>query len=179
MAAMQGEVQPRQFEILRDICKGMGVAHQASIVHRDLKPQNILINADGLVKIVDFGLAAAISQADSRLTASGTLMGTPAYMAPEQIRGGEIDARTDIYSLGVVMYEMFTGRPPYTGKDPMSILYQHMQGKAVPPRQRNPHMSAALDAVIRRCMALDPARRYQTVQALQMHIEKLLHQEKG
>jgi serine/threonine-protein kinase len=177
MEAMKTDILPRKFEILRDICKGMSVAHQADIVHRDLKPQNILINDDGLVKIVDFGLAAAISHPDSRLTASGTLMGTPAYMAPEQIRGGDIDRRTDIYSLGVIMYEMFTGRPPYVGKDPMSVLYQHMEGKAVPPRKRNAHISPALDAVIRRAMAVDPAKRYQTVDALRTHIEKLLTQE--
>jgi eukaryotic-like serine/threonine-protein kinase len=174
MEAMKTDILPRKFEILRDICKGMSVAHQADIVHRDLKPQNILINDDGLVKIVDFGLAAAISHPDSRLTASGTLMGTPAYMAPEQIRGGDIDRRTDIYSLGVIMYEMFTGRPPYVGKDPMSVLYQHMEGKAVPPRQRIASISQSLDVVIRRAMAVDPAKRYQTVDALRAHIEKLL-----
>ena len=177
MATMGAGVQPRKFDILRDICKGMSVAHQANIVHRDLKPQNILINDDGLVKIVDFGLAAAITHPDSRLTGSGALMGTPTYMAPEQIRGGEIDPRTDIYSLGVIMYEMFTGRPPYVGQDPMSVLYQHIEGKAPPPRQLNPHIPAALEALIRRAMALEPAQRYPTVEELRGDIEKLYASE--
>jgi serine/threonine-protein kinase len=173
MASMGAGVQPRKFDILRDICKGMSVAHQANIVHRDLKPQNILINDDGLVKIVDFGLAAAITHPDSRLTGSGALMGTPTYMAPEQIRGGEIDPRTDIYSLGVIMYEMFTGRPPYVGQDPMSVLYQHIEGKAHPPRQLNPQIPAALEALIRRAMALEPGQRYATVEELRKDIEIL------
>jgi serine/threonine-protein kinase len=173
MLTLGAQAQPRKFDILRDICKGMSVAHQANIVHRDLKPQNILINDDGLVKIVDFGLAAAITHPDSRLTGSGALMGTPTYMAPEQIRGGQIDPRTDIYSLGVIMYEMFTGKPPYVGQDPMSILYQHIEGKARPPREVNCHISADLEALIRRAMALDPAQRYPTVEELRADIETL------
>jgi serine/threonine-protein kinase len=177
MATIGAGAQPRKFDILKDICKGMSVAHQANIVHRDLKPQNILINDDGLVKIVDFGLAAAITHPDSRLTGSGAMMGTPTYMAPEQIRGGEIDPRTDIYSLGVIMYEMFTGRPPYVGQDPMSVLYQHIEGKARPPRELLPQLSAALDALIRRAMALDPGQRYATVEELRADIEKLSAQE--
>jgi serine/threonine-protein kinase len=177
LVTIGAQAHPRKFDILRDICKGMSVAHQANIVHRDLKPQNILINDDGLVKIVDFGLAAAITHPDSRLTGSGALMGTPTYMAPEQIRGGEIDPRTDIYSLGVIMYEMFTGRPPYIGQDPMSVLYQHIEGKARPPRELNSHVSADLQALIRRAMALDPAQRYPTVEELRADIETLYEQE--
>jgi eukaryotic-like serine/threonine-protein kinase len=177
MAAMGAERRPRQFEILRDICKGMSVAHQANIVHRDLKPQNILINDHGLVKIVDFGLAAAISHPDSRLTGSGTLMGTPTYMAPEQIRGTEVDPRTDIYSLGVIMYEMFTGRPPYVGADPLSVLYQHIEGKAPRPRERNPAIPEAVEAIICRAMAVHPDQRYQTVDVLRAQLESLSVEE--
>jgi serine/threonine-protein kinase len=177
MKSMGTARQPRQFEILRDICKGMSVAHQANIVHRDLKPQNILINDHGLVKIVDFGLAAAISHPDSRLTGSGTLMGTPTYMAPEQIRGTEVDPRTDIYSLGVIMYEMFTGKPPYVGADPLSVLYQHIEGKALRPRERNPAIPEAVEAMIRRAMAVQPEQRYQTVDALRAHLESLSAEE--
>jgi serine/threonine protein kinase len=179
MASMRAAKQSRRFEILRDICKGMSVAHQANIVHRDLKPQNILINDHGLVKIVDFGLAAAVSHPDTRLTGSGTLMGTPTYMAPEQIRGAEVDPRTDIYSLGVIMYEMFTGRPPYVGADPLSVIYQHVEGKAPRPRERNPAISEAVEAIICRAMAVHPEQRYQTVDALRAHLESLSAEEQA
>jgi serine/threonine-protein kinase len=170
-------LNPRQLAILQGVCSGMSVAHRANIVHRDLKPQNILVNDDGLVKIVDFGLAAAVSQTDSRLTRSGVLMGTPTYMAPEQVSGGTLDPRTDIYSLGVIMYEMFTGRPPYTGPNPMTVLYQHIEGKALLAQQLNPGLPPALDAVIHKAMAVDPDTRFQSVDELRESLEAISLQE--
>jgi serine/threonine protein kinase len=116
-----------------DIATGMAVAHQAGIVHRDLKPANVLIDSDGLLKIVDFGVAAAQSQGDTQLTKTGYVIGSPKYMAPEQILGKKVDERADIYSLGVIMYELLTGVPPYSRGDHMSVMYQHVQGKARPP----------------------------------------------
>jgi serine/threonine protein kinase len=172
-------VNQRRLRIVCDLCCGMSVAHHATIVHRDLKPQNILVNDDGLVKIVDFGLAAAISHTDSRLTASGVIMGTPAYMAPEQVRGSDVDTRTDIYSLGVIMYELFTGRPPYRGQDPMSILYQHVEGKATAPSEINPDIPSELETIILTAMAVEPADRYQNVDTLREHLEALSGQEVG
>jgi eukaryotic-like serine/threonine-protein kinase len=138
----------RGLQIILDVCRGMSVAHQAKVVHRDLKPPNILINDEGIVKIVDFGLAAAVSGMDTRLTATGAVLGTPAYMAPEQVRSGIIVARTDVYSLGIIMYEIFTGRPPYIGDNALSVLFQHVEGKATPPREKNPRLSPALEAII-------------------------------
>ena len=120
-----------------DIATGMAVAHQAGIVHRDLKPANVLIDNDGLLKIVDFGVAAAQSQGDTQLTKTGYVIGSPKYMAPEQILGKKVDERADIYSLGVILYEMFTGVPPYSRGDHMSVMYQHVQGKARPPIEIN------------------------------------------
>ncbi|MEE8303467.1 MAG: HEAT repeat domain-containing protein [Candidatus Tectomicrobia bacterium] len=169
----------RRLRIIHDVCRGMSVAHHATIVHRDLKPQNILVNDDGLVKIVDFGLAAAINHPDSRLTGSGALMGTPTYMAPEQVQGRDIDARTDIYSLGVIMYEMFTGQPPYQGPDAISIMYQHVQGQVTPPRKLNPDLLPALETIILTAMAAEPAERYQNVDVLRKDIEALLDPETG
>lgn len=169
----------RALRIIRDICHGMIVTHKGQLVHRDLKPSNILINDDGLVKIVDFGLAAAAREGESRLTKTGIILGTPTYMAPEQVKGVRVDARTDIYSLGVIMYEVFTGRPPYTGDDPMSILFQHVEGKAKPPRAVNPKISPALDAVIRRAMAHKLEDRFQTMEALCQAVEQLLLEEDG
>ena len=110
----------------------MSVAHQQGIIHRDLKPANILINDTGLLKIVDFGVAAAAKSGDTQLTKTGYVIGSPKYMAPEQILGKKVDERADIYSLGVIMYEMLAGKPPYSRGDHMSVMYQHVQGKAQP-----------------------------------------------
>jgi serine/threonine-protein kinase len=164
---------PRALKMLRDINRGMSVAHHAQIVHRDLKPANILINDDGLAKIVDFGLAAAVSHMDSRLTKSGVVVGTPTYMAPEQVRGGSLDARTDIYSLGVIMYEILTGRPPYLGQDPLSVLYQHVEGNPTPPKTLNGAITPTLETVILKAMAVDPAQRFQNVDELQAGLDAL------
>jgi serine/threonine-protein kinase len=157
---------PRGLNIISDICKGISVAHHADIVHRDLKPQNILINEHDLVKIVDFGLAAGVSPTDSRLTQRSARMGTPAYMAPEQVRGGSVDPRTDIYSLGVIMYELFAGTPPYVGNDPIEIALQHVEGKVKPPSEHAPDLPPALEAIILKAMAVQPPDRFQSMDTL-------------
>jgi len=159
----------RGIKIIFDVCRGISAAHQVDIVHRDLKPLNILINDQGLVKVVDFGVAAVTNQIGTRLTRVGTLLGTPAYVAPEQVRSRMIDARTDIYSLGVVMYEVFTGTPPYNGDD-MSILFQHVEGNLTPPRSVNSEIPEALDAIIRKAMAVDPDRRFQSMDELRKNL---------
>jgi serine/threonine-protein kinase len=156
----------RAFGILRGICRGMAVAHRAGIIHRDLKPANVLLGEGDLVKIVDFGLAAAGSRGDMGLTRTGLILGTPYYIAPEQAQGGTVDPRTDIYSLGIIMYELLTGRPPYVGQDPVSILLQHVQGKPTPPRQVQPALSPVLEAMILKAMALQPADRYANMEEL-------------
>ncbi len=162
----------RNLRLLIDICKGLSVAHHLNVVHRDIKPANILVNKDDLVKLVDFGLAAAASQGDgSRITKSGILVGTPTYMAPEQVRGRAIDTRTDIYSLGIVMYEMFTGRPPYKEKDHMATLFKHVEGKAPPASEKNPAIDEKLNAIIMRAIHVDPEQRYQTIDDLQKDLE--------
>src|SRR5881275_3208340 len=130
----------RALQFAIDICTGMTVAHQVGIVHRDLKPANVLINQDGLLKIVDFGVAAAQREGDTQLTKTGYVIGSPKYMAPEQILGKKVDERADIYALGVMLYEMVTGVPPYTRGDHMSVMYQHVQGKARPPQEVNPSL---------------------------------------
>ena len=138
--------KPLPFEKSRgwaqDIATGMAVAHQVGIIHRDLKPANILINDEGLLKIVDFGVAAAATSGDTQLTKTGYVIGSPKYMAPEQILGKKVDHRADIYSVGVILYEMLTGTPPYTKGDHMAVMYQHVQGKAKPCEEVNPDYSA-------------------------------------
>jgi serine/threonine-protein kinase len=168
----------RAFTILRGICCGMAVAHRAGIIHRDLKPANVLLNEEELVKVVDFGLAAASSKGDLGLTRTGLILGTPYYIAPEQAQGGTVTPRTDIYSLGVIMYELLTGRPPYVGPDPMSILLQHVQGRPTPPRQINPALPAALEAVILTAMALNPAERQRSMEDVSESLAAAIaHQE--
>jgi HEAT repeat protein/tRNA A-37 threonylcarbamoyl transferase component Bud32 len=157
-----------------DIATGMAVAHQAGIVHRDLKPANVLIDNDLLLKIVDFGVAAAQSQGDTQLTKTGYVIGSPKYMAPEQILGKKVDERADIYSLGVIMYEMFAGVPPYSRGDHMSVMYQHVQGKARQPIEINKALPLELNNLVMRCMSLDKAKRAQSMDELRLSLEKFL-----
>jgi HEAT repeat protein/tRNA A-37 threonylcarbamoyl transferase component Bud32 len=157
-----------------DIATGMAVAHQAGIVHRDLKPANILIDNDGLLKIVDFGVAAAQSQGDTQLTKTGYVIGSPKYMAPEQILGKKVDERADIYSLGVILYEMLCGVPPYSRGDHMSVMYQHVQGKARPPIDINKELPLELNNLVMQCMALDKTKRAQSMDELRLSLEKFL-----
>jgi eukaryotic-like serine/threonine-protein kinase len=157
-----------------DIATGMAVAHQAGIVHRDLKPANILIDNEGLLKIVDFGVAAAQTQGDTQLTKTGYVIGSPKYMAPEQILGKKVDERADIYSLGVILYEMFSGIPPYSRGDHMSVMYQHVQGKARPPIEINKDLPLELNNLVMKCMSLDKAKRAQSMDELRLSLEKFL-----
>ena len=157
-------IAPRTaIKVIQAICSGMHAAHLVHVIHRDLKPGNILVNREGLLKVVDFGLASAAIDGDSRVTKTGAMVGTPAYMSPEQIRGEELNVRTDIYGLGVIMYEMFTGRLPYIGKDTVSVIYQHVQGQAIPPREINPDISPDIESIIMKAMAVDPSNRFESM----------------
>jgi serine/threonine-protein kinase len=158
-----------------DICTGMTVAHQLGIVHRDLKPANVLINQEGLLKIVDFGVAAAQREGDTQLTKTGYVIGSPKYMAPEQILGKKVDERADIYALGVMLYEMVTGVPPYTRGDHMSVMYQHVQGKARVPQDVNPALPPGLSDLVVKAMAVDKVKRFQTMDELRGALERYLH----
>jgi len=150
----------------RDIATGMTVAHQAGVIHRDLKPANILVNSEGLLKIVDFGVAAAASSGDTQLTKTGYVIGSPKYMAPEQILGKKVDVTADIYSVGVIMYEMATGVPPYSRGDHMSVMYQHVQGKAKAAQEINPEIPDAFAALLSKAMSVDKSKRHQSMDEL-------------
>jgi len=158
-----------------DICTGMTVAHQVGIVHRDLKPANVLINQDGLLKIVDFGVAAAHREGDTQLTKTGYVIGSPKYMAPEQILGKKVDERADIYAVGVMMYEMTTGVPPYSRGDHMSVMYQHVQGKARVPQELNPALPPGFSDLVMKAMSVDKTKRYQTMDELRTAFERFRH----
>jgi serine/threonine-protein kinase len=154
-----------------DICIGMSVAHQQGIIHRDLKPANILINETGLLKIVDFGVAAAAKSGDTQLTKTGYVIGSPKYMAPEQILGKKVDERADIYSLGVIMYEMLAGNPPYSRGDHMSVMYQHVQGKAQPLTDANPRVPREIADIVTKTMQVDKLKRYASMEELRIALE--------
>ncbi len=158
----------------RDIATGMTVAHQAGVIHRDLKPANILVNEDGLLKIVDFGVAAAASSGDTQLTKTGYVIGSPKYMAPEQILGKKVDETADIYSVGVIMYEMATGIPPYSRGDHMSVMYQHVQGKAKHCQEVNADITDEFAAIIIKAMSVDKTKRYQSMEELTEALDSIV-----
>ena len=156
----------KAWQFSMDMATGMAVAHQAGVIHRDLKPANILVNEAGLLKIVDFGVAAAASSGDTQLTKTGYVIGSPKYMAPEQILGKKVDEAADIYSIGVIMYEMLTGIPPYSRGDHMSVMYQHVQGKAKTCQEINTAIPDDYAAVIGKSMSVDKTKRYQSMDEL-------------
>jgi HAMP domain-containing protein len=152
--------------IAKQICHGLEAAHLQGVVHRDIKPQNVLILPEtGELKIMDFGIAriSEVKGEASGLTAAGSVVGTPDYMPPEQVRGEPADFRSDIYSLGVVLFEIFTGELPFTGDTAVSVLLGHIQSSPRPPRTLNPRLGPRLEALILRCLEKSPARRYPRV----------------
>ena len=160
-------------KILYQISSGMAAAHEQEVIHRDLKPSNVLIDINGHVKIVDFGIASASSGAESTLTEQGSIVGSPAYLAPERVEGKDTDERCDIYSLGVVAYYMFSGRLPYEGKT-MDVLLKHRQGNAPAVIEVNPSVSADVSALIAKMMAVDPAARPQNMIEVRDQVRQLL-----
>jgi serine/threonine protein kinase len=159
-----GLPQRKAVDLALQICSGLKEAHAQGIVHRDLKPENIMVDAHGNVKIMDFGIARSM-EAMTRMT--GSLVGTPQYMAPEQVAGKPVDYRTDIYSLGLILYEMFTGTPAFQADNPVAVALKHMQEEAVPPHQIDPAIPAYIERTILKCLLKEPANRFQSIAQLE------------
>ncbi|KQY04265.1 serine/threonine protein kinase [Mycobacterium sp. Root135] len=158
-----GPVEPRRaIEIIADACQALNYSHQNGIIHRDVKPANIMIDNAGAVKVMDFGIARALHDDGAKLTQTSAVIGTAQYLSPEQASGETVDARSDVYSLGCVFYELLTGEPPFVGDSPVAVAYQHVRKDPPPPSRRNPALSPELDAVVLKSLAKNPANRYQT-----------------
>ena len=155
---------PVALRIAKQLCAGLAAAHEVGVIHRDIKPQNIIIEAAGGLKIMDFGIARL--QEERGMTAEGTVVGTPDYMSPEQARGVALDFRSDIYSTGVVLYEIFTGTLPFDGDTPLAVVLKHIQENPPSPQARNPKIDPKVSQIILKCMQKDPKDRYQSVNDL-------------
>jgi eukaryotic-like serine/threonine-protein kinase len=167
----EGPLHPeRAVEITEAVARGLSTAHGAGMVHRDIKPGNIMLTGDGEVKVMDFGIART-STGDT-LTQTAAVLGTASYLSPEQAQGESVDARSDIYSLGCVMYEMLTGRAPFTGDSPVAIAYKHVRDDPVPPSRVNPDIPADVEAIVLKAMAKNPANRYQSAEEMRQDLQR-------
>jgi serine/threonine-protein kinase len=157
-------------EYTRQILSALRFAHRHGIVHRDIKPHNVLVDAEGRVKVTDFGIARA---GTSQMTEAGSIVGTAQYLSPEQARGDAVDQRSDLYSLGVVLYELLTGTLPFTGDRPVEIAMKHLSQVPEPPSARRPGLPPELDLVVMRALAKDPGDRYQTAEEMDADLERV------
>ena len=158
-------------EYARQILSALRFAHRHGIVHRDIKPHNVLVDREGRVKVTDFGIARA---GTSQMTEAGSIVGTAQYLSPEQARGTEVDQRSDLYSLGVVLYELLTGQTPFDGDTPVEIAMKHLSATPRPPSQIRRDVPRDLDMVVMRALAKDPAARYQSADEMEADLERVL-----
>jgi len=162
----------RSLEIIDGVLRALDYSHQAGIVHRDIKPGNVMVTRNGDVKVMDFGIARAMSDAQATMTQTAQVIGTAQYLSPEQARGERVDSRSDLYSTGCLLYELLTGRPPFTGDSPVAIAYQHVRENPVPPSRVDPDVPAWADAIVLKAMAKSPADRYQTAADMRADLQR-------
>ncbi|MQA94294.1 MAG: Stk1 family PASTA domain-containing Ser/Thr kinase [Streptosporangiales bacterium] len=164
----------RTLEIIDGILRALDYSHRNGIVHRDIKPANVMLTGSGEVKVMDFGIARSMSDAQATMTQTAQVIGTAQYLSPEQARGERVDARSDIYSTGCVLYELLTGRPPFTGDSPVAIAYQHVREDPIPPSQFDPDIPAWADSIVLHAMAKDANMRYQGAGEMRADIQRVL-----
>ncbi|RMI34123.1 Stk1 family PASTA domain-containing Ser/Thr kinase [Nocardia stercoris] len=174
-----GPLPPRRaMEVVADVCAALDFSHKNGIVHRDMKPANIMINRQGAVKVMDFGIARAIHDSANPVTQTAAVIGTAQYLSPEQARGEPVDARSDVYSVGCVLYEILTGEPPFTGDSPIAVAYQHVREDPKSPSHVHPGVPRELDAVVLKAMAKNPANRYQSAAEMRQDLIRVLGGQK-
>ena len=164
----------RALELTSGVLDALGYSHRAGIIHRDIKPANVMLTTNGTVKVMDFGIARAVADTSSTMTQTAAVIGTAQYLSPEQARGETVDARSDLYSTGCLLYELLTGRPPFTGDSPVSVAYQHVREAPVPPSQIDPEIGPDIDAIVLKSLAKDPADRYQSAREMKADLTRVL-----
>jgi serine/threonine-protein kinase len=164
----------RAMEIADGTLAALDYSHRHGIVHRDIKPANVMLTRGGDVKVMDFGIARALADAGQTMTATSAVMGTAQYLSPEQARGELVDSRSDIYSTSCLVYELLTGRPPFTGDSPVSVVYQHVSEAPVPPSQLDPSVPTPIDAIVLKGLAKRPEDRYQTAADMRADVERAI-----
>ena len=164
----------RALEFTQGVLDALSYSHRAGIVHRDIKPANVMLTPNGTVKVMDFGIARAVADTSATMTQTAAVIGTAQYLSPEQARGETVDSRSDIYSAGCLLYELLVGRPPFIGDSPVSVAYQHVREVPTPPSTLDPEISQAMDAVVMKALAKDPADRYQSARDMRDDISRLL-----
>jgi eukaryotic-like serine/threonine-protein kinase len=162
----------RTLEIIGGVLRALEYSHQAGIVHRDIKPGNVMVTRNGDVKVMDFGIARAMNDSQATMTQTAQVIGTAQYLSPEQARGERVDARSDLYSTGCLMYELLTGRPPFQGDSPVAIAYQHVRENPVPPTQLDPQLPRWADAIVLKAMAKSPNDRYQSAAEMAADVQR-------
>src|SRR5712691_6339144 len=163
--------QDRAIRITLSLCNALGYIHSQGVVHRDMKPENIMVGLDDHVKLIDFGIAANAGSRRLTFAKLTEAMGTPDYISPEQVKGGRGDGRSDVYALGVMLYEMLTGRVPFTGPNPFVIMNDRLLNNPIPPREIDPEISPQLQEIIYRAIERDPKRRYATAREFASDLE--------
>jgi eukaryotic-like serine/threonine-protein kinase len=164
----------RALELTQGVLEALSYSHKAGIVHRDIKPANVMLTPNGGVKVMDFGIARAVADTSATMTQTAAVIGTAQYLSPEQARGEKVDARSDLYSTGCLLYELLVGRPPFVGDSPVSVAYQHVREAPLPPSQLDPEISPEIDAVVLKSLAKDPSERYQSAREMKADITRLL-----